>query len=79
MEVIDDNLLDEFRQKPCEICNRRPPSEAHHLSGRGMGGGSRKDVRENLVSLCRRHHQEFHDGNLRRDVLKAIVQYRGDS
>ena len=79
METIDETLLDEFRESACEICSRRPPSEPHHIESRGMGGGNRKDIRSNLVALCAKHHREVHDGNIKRDVLKAIVSFRGDS
>lgn len=76
--VVDEQLLDSYRNAPCEICGKRPPSEPHHIEARGLGGGNRKDVRSNLVSLCLRHHRETHDGNLLRSVLRAIVAYRGD-
>lgn len=29
-----------------------------------MGGGSRVDVSENLVGLCRFHHNQHHQGNI---------------
>ena len=41
----------------CHICGTFPV-EVHHWKSRGSGGG---DGLENLVSLCPRHHREFHD------------------
>ena len=75
--IVDEKLLDRWRQQPCAICGKRPPSEAHHLTAKGIGGGNRKDVDENILPLCLRHHREVHDGNILRDVLMAIVAYRG--
>jgi hypothetical protein len=53
MRVEDENLLDEFRQGgPCELCGRHfAAREPHHAFCRGMGGGTRADVRWNLVAV----------------------------
>ena len=42
---------------PCSVCGKPPPSDAHHWKTKGAGG---RDEMSNLVSLCRTHHQEFH-------------------
>lgn len=57
MVIIDEDLLDEFRQGSCEWpgCSRSP-CDPHHVFERGAGGGNRLDVRWNLMSLCREHH-----------------------
>ena len=54
MLIKDESLLDTFRGPGiCEMCRKwvtyRSP---HHVVCRGIGGGSRCDIRENLISLC---------------------------
>lgn len=79
MQVIDEKLLNEFREAGycdwCKLfCQRREP---HHLVTRGMGGGGRLDIRINIASLCRECHQSHHDGNHPlTDDLRAIVAAR---
>lgn len=51
----DNKLL--IASLPCQVCNRPGPSDVHHWKTRGAGG---TDDLENLVSLCRNHHMEFH-------------------
>jgi len=56
---------------PCEVCDSVGTEcravDIHHLSARGMGGSKTKDVIENLIGLCRPHHErceanpEFND------------------
>ncbi len=46
-------LLKQVRSRKCLICGKN--SDACHLKTRGSGGD---DVPENLLSLCREHHQE---------------------
>lgn len=42
---------------PCEVqgCTRMAV-DVHHIDRRGMGGSKCKDYIENLVGLCREHH-----------------------
>lgn len=56
-----------------ERCNHPAEGEPHHIRTRGAGGDDR---RENLIHLCRWHHRLFHDGNLDRNELIAIVAKR---
>ena len=46
----------------CEYptCRRRQGLEVHHIFGRGLGGGKRRDVPEGLAVVCREHHQLAH-------------------
>lgn len=82
MIVIDEALLDQFRGPGrCEFCGalvkRR---EAAHVLARGMGGGSRLDVRENLVALCGPWdgacHLKSHQGQhpTTQDLLEVVAK-----
>jgi hypothetical protein len=44
--------------------------DVHHISSRGSGGD---DTLENLICLCRRHHNKAHAGELSRGRLRAIL------
>ncbi len=79
MIVIDEKLLEEFRATIiCEWCGRHILSAAHphHIYARGMGGGSRLDVRENLIALCFQCHGDVHAGLIARDDLWGKVAAR---
>lgn len=43
---------------PCEWCLRAPAVDVHHIDPRGMGGSQSKDYTENLMGLCRKHHDQ---------------------
>ncbi len=83
MKIVDELLLESFRAPGrCEYCGhycqRREP---HHIFSRGMGGGSRLDVRINLISLCpafvgQECHNQYHAGHILRCDLLAIVAKR---
>lgn len=63
MKIINRELLTEFAlARDCEICGRKVNRcEAHHaVSFRGLGGGQRLDIRENLLSACRECHTKAH-------------------
>ncbi len=77
MIVIDPDLLLAFRLKGrCEHCARSGPTDPHHLFGRGFGGGTRLDVRINLMALCSDCHRQYHDGHILRCTLIALVERR---
>jgi hypothetical protein len=50
-------LLDSFTMKPCDVCRKAPPNDPSHIKSRGSGGD---DTEENLKTLCRKHHVEWH-------------------
>lgn len=52
---VDQELLDKYRKRSCDICGMFP-SDPSHLRSRGAGGD---DVDDNLSSLCRVHHTEL--------------------
>jgi len=43
----------------CEVCGVKG-SEVHHIEFKGMGGGRGGDNHENLITLCRYHHNCAH-------------------
>jgi hypothetical protein len=52
---------------PCEVCKSKAV-DIHHIHGRGKG----KDVIENLMALCREHHNQAHGEILKKDQLQNI-------
>lgn len=54
--IINKELIKEISQRPCFIC-RKIPVDVHHVKSRKSGG---HDLRDNLLPLCREHHQEVH-------------------
>lgn len=57
----------------CEIpnCNRRAV-DIHHMTPRGMGGSKKLDYVENLIALCREHHEEAEAKNIPEKILRGI-------
>ena len=53
--IRDRKLLDSFRGERCILCYRA--AEACHVKSRGAGG---HDLPENLLAMCRTHHQSQH-------------------
>ena len=82
MIVKDEKTLDIFRNKQvCEMCGRYARKlEPHHLVCRGMAGGSRLDIPENLVALCGAFdgdcHNRAHRGDIKKSALWLIVSRR---
>lgn len=79
MKIVNDDLMMEFRlAKRCGWCAQPRPGgfDPHHLHARGFGGGSRLDVRINLLPLCRECHQNVHTGVITLNDLLAIVAQR---
>lgn len=57
LKRIENHDLIRFVQTmPCIACGNIG-GDAHHITSVGAGGG---DTYDNLISLCRAHHQEFH-------------------
>lgn len=44
--------------------------DVHHIQSRGSGGG---DTKDNLILLCRKHHNFAHAAKIPRDILHGIV------
>ncbi|MCB2146583.1 MAG: HNH endonuclease [Deltaproteobacteria bacterium] len=42
--------------------------DVHHIHSRGSGGD---DVRENMICLCRNHHNRAHTGQITRSQLEG--------
>lgn len=84
MIVVNETLLDEFRGPgPCEWCGKPcKRREPHHLWARGIGGGSRMDIRINLIALGHSEtfqcgcHKRIHAGGLDRHQMIEVVAKR---
>ena len=44
--------------------------DVHHIVNRGTGGD---DVKENMITLCRKHHSMAQEHRIERDELRAIL------
>jgi hypothetical protein len=51
---------DESSWIPCEVCGAQSV-DLHHIERRGMGGSKSADTIENIMALCRKHHENFGD------------------
>jgi len=65
--TVNKDLLKNITKLPCLICKKNPPSDPHHMTTRGAGGG---DTIGNVIPLCRPHHQEFHSLGRKRFMYK---------
>lgn len=56
---------------PCELesCGIRA-NDINHIEARGMGGSKTKDYIENLMAMCRKHHDEYGDKKQHKEFLK---------
>lgn len=56
---------------PCEVkgCTLRVV-DVHHIDNRGMGGSELLDFIENLVGLCRKHHDYAEDDPVFNEKVK---------
>jgi hypothetical protein len=81
MRVVDDEVLSLARSVGrCEKCGRRlyPLSPHHCFIKRGMGGGRRLDLPENIASLCEipchnaAEHSEAFNEEVREIVAKRV-------
>lgn len=52
---VNHELIEFYRNRRCDICAAKPPSDPAHIKTRGSGG---PDDHWNLMSLCRIHHTE---------------------
>lgn len=54
--IENEALLFDIRKQPCAAC-KRAPTDAHHVTTKGAGGG---DTESNVMPLCREHHTLWH-------------------
>lgn len=59
---------------PCEVCGRKAV-DIHHIEARGMGG-TKRDVINNLMAVCRECHVEYGDKKEWTEKLKLIHSIR---
>lgn len=52
----------------CRHCNKRETLDPHHVVFRSAGGSNRCN---NLLTLCRKCHDDIHDGRLRVEVVAS--------
>lgn len=77
MKIVKPYLLAHFRAKAwCEWCGNPGAVDPHHIFGRGLGGGTRLDIRINLIALCRICHNAYHSSHIMRTDLLAKVAAR---
>lgn len=55
---------------PCEVCGKNAV-DINHIVARGMGGSKTKDNIENLMAMCRQHHEQFGDKKVYREFLQT--------
>jgi len=66
----------------CEICGS-PAVDINHIKARGMGGNPEgdKDKIENLMAMCRYHHNEYGDAPQHKTMLIEVhlkfMKYNG--
>ena len=53
----------------CELCSDRAV-DIHHIECRGHGGTKRKESIDNLMALCRMHHEQYGDRKQYKHMLK---------
>jgi len=53
---------------PCEVCGSES-HDIHHVNYRSLGGA---DDIENLMAICRYHHDLAHSGALSKEQLQEI-------
>lgn len=58
----------------CEVCGRRAV-DVHHIDIKGMGGSKLKDNIDNLIGLCRDHHNDAHRYVLTTEELRRRHKY----
>ncbi len=79
MIVKDPDLMIDMHDEICycERCDtRKGPFHCHHIWARGMGGGSRLDVRINLIILCVECHNKAHSSGITKRELWGIAAER---
>jgi len=55
----------------CEVC-QASANDIHHIQARGMGGSKNADRIENLMALCRKHHEMYGDRKQWKDWLQKV-------
>ena len=56
----------------CEICGA-VAVDIHHIDPKGMGGSKIKDIPENLIAVCRKHHLQAH-GQIQPKISKEELR-----
>jgi len=59
----------------CEVCQSNQSIDLHHIIPRSKFGSKTKDIQdniENLIALCRHHHEQAHANILTKEYLTDI-------
>lgn len=56
----------------CKLCGTSAWTEVHHIVYRSQGGGEEPD---NLITLCKLHHDAAHAGKIGRRYLQSFARY----
>lgn len=80
MKIISEAVLDRFRAvKKCQWCGREineGRAHPHHWRHRGMGGGSRLDIPENLIAVDWWCHQMMEARVIHPDAVLYVIALR---
>jgi hypothetical protein len=66
--------LEEGDHIACGVC-RQPAVDIHAIHREGMGGDDKMARPENLVALCRQHHNQLGERKQYKSMLYKIVFY----
>lgn len=63
--------LSQYDYIPCEKCGNEA-KDVHHLTPRGAGGSRLLDTPENLMGLCREHHEMCEADKTFNEEMRAL-------
>ncbi|AEG14341.1 HNH endonuclease [Desulfofundulus kuznetsovii DSM 6115] len=73
IRVVDPGVIESVRSERCEYCGKPGPVDVHHIKPRSAG---RRDIRPNLISLCRECHRKAQAHEIDRLELVQLVAKR---
>lgn len=71
-----------LREKICELCNKNPSCDVHHLQFQQnadtngiINGEFHKNKKANLICLCKECHEKIHKENIQYRIVKSNDKY----